>query len=164
MKKNILIVVGLALVVGLGGWWFVNDNKNIELVEVSIQEDSNTETVNMADTRCTFTQTVSGVESSGIVHMSGDRVQGKFSSEVVALGASIESNMLHLDGWVYSWSSMSDQGFKSASSLDLTSEKEDLITEAFAVPEGVELEYHCEPWQVDQSIFILPISINFIEA
>lgn len=163
--KKILIVLSLVLVGSLSVWWFVNNNESNNLsIGTTIEDGLDSQSLPMTDTRCTFSQNVSGIESLGVVHISGDKIEGKFISEVAVLGATVESNMLHLDGWVYSWSSMSDQGFKSMSSLDLALEKEDLITEAFAVPEGVELEYDCQPWILDQSVFNLPSNINFVEA
>jgi hypothetical protein len=110
---------------------------------------------------CTFTHNTQMGESTGTVHISGKRIRGDFISKVSVPGlpnmSDIKTYMISDGESVYTWSSMSSEGYKvPVSDQDKTSQSEDT-----SIPTNQELDYRCISWKVDASKFSLPTNITF---
>ena len=83
-------------------------------------------------------------------------MRGDFTS--VSAGQSIKSHMITDQGYIYVWTDMMDQGFKMSANTNSTGEDENS-----SVDVNQEIEWDCEPWSEDSSMFNLPSGIKFME-
>lgn len=109
--------------------------------------------------QCTFTHKTEVGDSTGTVFMSGKKIRGDFVSKVSMEGlgnmGDIKTYMISDGESVYTWSSMTADGYKAP--VTQTTEKE---TQA-SVPTNQELDYKCAVWKADESKFSLPTNIIF---
>ncbi len=111
--------------------------------------------------KCTFDQTTEVSHSTGTVLISGAKLRGDFVSEVKAVtGMKVESHMISDGQFIYTWSSMMPQGMKFAVSANVVGSSTTSGTVAF----GQTLDYDCQSWIVDESVFTLPDGITFTEV
>ena len=112
------------------------------------------------DWKCTFDVTNSGAHSMGTVYVSEKRLRGDFSSTLPQVKQVVDSHMIQDNGFVYVWTSLSSQGFKTKTSLGT----EDATTKFNG--QGVDINqkygYNCTPWTVDAAMFTLPASVTFV--
>jgi len=113
------------------------------------------------NSKCTVTQSISGLETKGTIFTYNSMLRGEFKTE--AYGKTIQTDFILRDGYTYTWTSAAPtMGFKVK----------------VAVPQGTNLspasgqigfnaetvgDYDCQPWIPDQSKFILPIGVSFKE-
>lgn len=180
MSKSIIYFI---LIILVGGAFFVFSKKDNEKEEVPEVEDSqieesspmnestesfeeNTNIFEIAkrggDFKCEFEQSDQGVKSAGIAYISGGRIRGDFFTEVnmpeFGVSNKIESYMISDGESVYTWTSLSKDGYKTDINED--SKKED--NENFEIDYTSEnLDYKCESQDVDSSKFLLPTNITF---
>lgn len=109
--------------------------------------------------QCTFSHSTQVGDSTGVVFISNKKIRGDFVSKVSIPGmgntTDIETYMISDGESVYTWSSMSNDGFKSPVSKDLP---KDFST---TVSVDQELDYKCVGWKLDESKFSLPTNITF---
>ncbi len=98
-------------------------------------------------------------DSTGTVFISGKKIRGDFVSKVSieGLGAmsDIKTYMISDGESVYTWSSMTTDGYKAPVTKEVPKE-----THA-TVPTDQELDYKCVVWKIDESKFSLPTNITF---
>ena len=109
---------------------------------------------------CTFVHNTQMGESTGSVYISNKKIRGDFVSKVSVPGLAnmgdITTHMISDGESVYTWSSMSAEGYK------VPVAQEDTATQSSAsVPTDQELDYKCVGWTADQSKFSLPTNITF---
>ncbi|MDQ5883555.1 MAG: hypothetical protein QG654_469 [Patescibacteria group bacterium] len=111
------------------------------------------------DYQCTFTHETQAGDSSGTVYISGKKIRGDFVSKVSIAGlpdiGDVKTFMISDGESVYTWSSMTSDGYKAPINKDVTSQ------DSSGVPTNQELDYKCIGWKVDQSKFSLPTNITF---
>jgi hypothetical protein len=169
LSKILYIVIGLA-VVGGGAWWALSGGTT------QSAENPNTETATSSDSpetfsgnfqallsrsgshKCEMSTTTNGVTTSGVIYVSNGNVRGDFSSVVPQYGT-IASHMISKDGFVYTWTSMSSQGFKFPMSVDGAVNTSG-NTQADALLKA-NYSYSCTPTTVASSQFELPANIKF---
>ncbi len=114
------------------------------------------------DWQCTFNVENEVSKSDGTVFVSGEKLRGDFASMVPQLNQTIDSHMIQSEGYVYVWTSLTTQGFKSKATLGTADG-----TTAFK-DQGVDINqqynYNCSPWTVDVSKFELPAGVTFAGA
>jgi len=173
------IILGILILGGAAYFAFFAGNKN----EVDTSNESETSEVNQSDEiqqtenfeekttlaklmenggnyECTFSHSTEIGESTGTVYISGKKIRGDFISKVTMAGVpnigDIKTFMISDGESVYTWSSMSAEGYKvPQAEQDKTSQSD------ASVPTNQELDYKCTAWQVDNSKFSLPTSITF---
>ncbi|MEZ4103430.1 MAG: hypothetical protein R3B55_02670 [Candidatus Paceibacterota bacterium] len=172
---GILILGGAALLIFSGG---KNKDKdeNVITEESSMEQDSNKEAENQKDFEekttlnslmkkggnyeCVFSHKTEVGESTGTVYISGQKIRGDFSSKVSVAGlgdmGDIQTHMISDGESIYSWSSMSSDGYKIPKSEEGKSNQENTNFKS-----DQELDYKCVAWSVDQSKFSLPTNITF---
>lgn len=108
--------------------------------------------------RCTFSHESEIVRSTGVVYVAGDRVRGDFESETQ--GISVDSHMIASNGFIYTWSPIAPNGFKTVQ----VDTEADGTTETSGEYSDFQqsYDYSCEGWKVDESKFQLP-NISFLE-
>ena len=170
MQKIILWIVVGAVVVG-GGYFAVTSNKGAvsktETVNTLAQPNGKkmafSEFLKKGEaSKCSVTQSVSGLDTKGTVYAYKGMMRGEFNTE--AYGKTIQTDFVLRDGYTYTWTSATpSMGFKVK----------------VAAPEGTNVapasgqigfnaetigDYDCEPWTVDESKFTLPPSVTFREV
>lgn len=112
---------------------------------------------------CTFTHESDRAVSSGTIYVADDRVRGDFTTETQDMNA--ESHMIQKGGYMYTWSSMSPQGFKMAvpEGSDTADIEGEANTSGQYVSMDEEYEYQCESWTVDEAQFSLP-DVPFVDT
>lgn len=168
-SKILYIVIGLA-VVGGGAWWALSGTSSEtgeqESTEVSATTDS-PETFSgnfqallarSGSHKCEMSTTTNGVTTSGVIYVANGNVRGDFSSAVPQYGT-IESHMISKEGFVYTWTSMSSQGFKFPVAVDGAVNTSG-NTQADALLK-TNYSYTCTPTTVTSAQFELPSGVKF---
>jgi len=109
--------------------------------------------------QCTFVHKTQVGDSTGTVFISGKKIRGDFVSKVSIEGignmGDIKTYMISDGESVYTWSSMTTDGYKAPVTQDTSKET------GTNVPTDQELDYKCVGWKVDESKFSLPTNITF---
>ena len=111
--------------------------------------------------KCTFSNSIEGTESSGVVYMSGGRMRTDFVAKT-ADGQTVESHMI-LDGDnTYLWSNQMPQGMKMK--INMMNTQAGAQTQANgSVDLDQKLNYNCDNWSTDQGQFNLPSGVTFMD-
>ena len=176
MNKTIGWVVAVIVVVG-GLWYLSSSQTSTTSPEGSTASSTGVTVVSKTDTtngvfrsslqgllkragnyRCTFTRLDAGANTDGTVFISGNRMRGDFVTTVA--GNTIQSHMLYLADYVYTWSSIAAQGFKSKAT-SLTAGGAVTGSNANAFDYSQELDYTCKAWGGDAALFEMPKGIVF---
>jgi len=105
--------------------------------------------------KCTFSVTDNGTTSNGTFYVSGGKYRGDFTSTVD--GKTQTSHMMMQDGTNYVWMDGTNAGFKMK--LDDTASAN--TGAAQSIDPNKDLNYNCENWSVDSSMFKLPSTVQF---
>lgn len=169
MQKIILWIVVGAVVVG-GGYFAVTSSKGA----VSKTETANTlaqqngkkmafsEFLKKGEaSKCTVTQSVSGLETKGTMYTYSGMMKGEFKTE--AYGKTIQTDFVLRDGYTYTWSSAAPtMGFKVKVAVPAGTNVAPVSATVGFNAETIG-DYDCQPWTVDESKFTLPSSVTFRE-
>jgi hypothetical protein len=112
------------------------------------------------NTECTFSGTNKDTTSSGTVFItSTGEMRGDFTSTTSA-GAKT-SSMILTGGQSYVWSGT--QGAKMSASFMGSAGAGTQAQSQQPVDLDSQVDYNCQPWTVDQSKFVLPTGVNFVD-
>jgi hypothetical protein len=109
---------------------------------------------------CEVSMNMEGVSADGVVYIASENVRADFTAQVS--GQSFTSHMLRTDGFVYTWSDLLPQGFKMMAD-DSQSSGEPVALQSGFDPNSP-VQYNCNPWVADASVFVVPTNITFSEA
>ena len=177
MKQLPLIVAALAIII-IGGTGFYlmqlqNSRPANTISEITSKSnesnDSSTTTLSSllslgTNQVCTFTYTDpdSGT-TSGTVYFANGKMSGTFNVETQD-GQSFDGSMINDGSYIYSWSSLSNQGTKIPVDFDDSSEvKNEPDKPSNFIDDNKQVDYSCSPWGVDQSMFTAPSNITFTD-
>ncbi|MFC1649498.1 hypothetical protein ACFL2C_02155 [Patescibacteria group bacterium] len=180
------IVIGLAVVVIAVGIFFVTQNKNESSNETSTESmssddgsngDVTMESESVSGTfsdllalgqnyECTYEITdEQGNQSSGKVYVadSGDKMYGEFSLSMEEIG-SYDSYIIRDGTYNYIWSSQQPQGIK----MTIDEEDESFVSDDnedvdYGVDYNQNYSFDCDPWSVDDGIFVPPNDVDFVD-
>ncbi len=107
--------------------------------------------------KCTFSNSTDVAQSSGEVYVTSGKMRGDFSS--VAAGQTVQSHMIVDKDTSYVWTNATNQGFKM-SFENMTMPKSE-TTAKQTVDLNQSLDYSCNAWSPDESLFNLPAGISF---
>lgn len=180
--KIITVFIILIILLG-GGYYFLNlrgkspqtstENKAMTLGESAPSGQSFagslTDLLTLGQNySCTFQTTDdSGAQTSGLVFVSagGDKLSGEFEMTDTD-GAIITSSVVRDGEYNYMWSSALDQGFKYKIGPDdesIFGQEGDQSNESVGIDENANMDFNCQPWVVDNSKFVPPVNIEFVE-
>lgn len=108
---------------------------------------------------CTFSDATSTAKTTGTVYIASGKVRGNFTSNVTNVGE-VKSYMISDGQEVYIWSDMMKQGFKMKVAA---SQQTKPNPDAVAPDINKELNYSCNPWTADASVFVPPASVTFMD-
>lgn len=171
MNKTLLIglAVGAVVIIAAAGVFLLNSKKQqpattSETPETSVtntdtQPRSLRELMSFANNQtCTFTDDQG---NSGVVYVSDNKMRGDFQSSLN--GENTESHMLINGNDMYLWFADNPEGFKTSleSVKDLQAEQGD--DEPKTVDIDKQVDYECQNWTVDQSVFQVPTDVKFTD-
>lgn len=171
--KTIIGLVAAVVVVGGGVWYFSSGNSaNAPTTEEGVAttmegEEQADGSGTLADLmmragsfRCDVDVAAeegnTTAETSGVVYIGDGKMRGDFTTKVS--GMTVNSHMLTLDGYVYTWSDMMPQGMKMKVAADGTAQGQ---TQG-SMDASAAVDYHCAPWSVDGARFTIPSSVTFM--
>ena len=113
--------------------------------------------------KCTFSYHGPTAVSDGTVYIAGERVSGEFSTKVPQVPTAIISKLILKDGSAYSWSSvMPNNGFKTSFEKMLDDNIAPSV-ESATYDYHQQVDYKCEKFTIDETIFAVPEHISFME-
>lgn len=108
---------------------------------------------------CTYKDTSTGFESEGKVFVANGKTRTDYSATIN--GQKTGGHMIMADGFVYTWSDGVTQGVKMAISADQQAATGAETQQALDTSKA--LNYDCDNWSNDDSVFKLPSGVNFME-
>lgn len=181
--KPLLIALAVVLFGGLGYMGYNQLNKDVGFLTIKLPAPVRAGSASAPTTgkkiafselfkqggsfECTVKQTVSDMESDGVVFMNGDRLRSEFST--IAEGIKVDTTIIIKDGNMYTWSSMMPKdGFKiKVEPTDGVGDNAVDSTKSVSATYSWNIEqigdYYCEEWIMDESKFTLPTGIKFTE-
>ena len=170
----LLIIAIIAILAIGGGAYVVTKNKEAKIKtgiegngELNVNANAKGETKGSLrsllgigkDTMCTFTSTAGGVNSSGSVFVaSSGEMRGEFTSQTST--GTQTSSMIVKGGTSYVWSG--SQGIKMSSNKVNASASAEGKAKS-SVDLDSQVNYKCGNWTVDQSKFIVPTTVKFLD-
>lgn len=168
MNKGILIAVAVVILLAFGAGAFVlskkstqpsttSNNQTTTQTESAQSKKSLKDLMGLGITQeCKFTDQTSA--SQGVVHTSGNKVHGRFTTTVE--GQTMVSNMLSDSETIYIWTEGQAQGMKmTVSSMDDFSDAPD--EQKGSVNLNQQVDYSCGVWVVDPTVFEVPTNVEF---
>lgn len=113
---------------------------------------------------CTVNQYIDeGMTQSAVgrVFLDGGRIRGDFSVDVS--GMSLSASTLVVDGFTYSWTSVSPMGFKAPVAEGEETGNAGMQGSYYWNANQIG-DYDCQTWQVDETKFVLPEDVTFQEV
>lgn len=173
INRNItLAIIGIIAVILLG-WFFFFRNNNISNETIG-GETSETAggifsgslmdlTARGGDYKCTFDQTTAAGISQGTVYVSGNKMRGDFMTGAAQNGAMVENHMINDGTWIYTWSPAMAQGFKMSMNTATGASNANAQMGSSYADVNQALNYDCDAWNADASVFIPPVGMNFMQ-
>ncbi len=184
-----VIILGLAL--GAFGYQYLNKQKSVQLdnqVASNSADDPNSSSrqfkiadlLNSDDSyHCTFDyQAVNEDSSRGEVFVAerGQKMRGIFVSSM-GDRPDVEGNILRDGQYQYYWQTGEENGmkflidevdediFSTGDNLgeEISDQAEEEIDETSPSDQSPDVNYSCTPWRVDESKFVVPSGINFVD-
>lgn len=109
---------------------------------------------------CTVSHSVSVAQSDGKVYVSGSKIRGEFSSKIPQVNMTVKSTMLSDGEYIYTWTDMAKTGFKAK----IVESAKPVSVDSVGNEYMQNLDYSCNPWISDDSKFVIPSDINFIDT
>jgi hypothetical protein len=111
--------------------------------------------------KCTFDASTAQAQSKGTVYVSGGKSRSDF--QTVAEGIPVDSYMIQMDGYVYTWTSLTPGGFKMKVAVPVAGTS---VTAGSAQYANMSHSYNydCQGWQSDVSLFQLPPNVTFTDV
>jgi hypothetical protein len=105
--------------------------------------------------RCTFRDTSTVGVSEGTVFVAGGRMRGDFAT--VSNGQTVQAHLVVAGETSYTWVDGQSTGVK----FSLNAAGDGSSQPASGVDVDKPVDYRCEPWAVDQTVFSLPSGVEF---
>ena len=174
------MAVVVAILIAIGAGVLVMGRRNSQPVTTSKNELLEDENVNLGSQRttlksllntgtdqvCTFSDPDSG--STGNIYLGGGQARAEFETPTDT-GDLFASNMISDGTTMYIWFEGQNTGFTASleSFDDLPSSAASGGTATEGVSEGVnvnrEVDYSCDPWTVEETMFEVPTDIKFVD-
>jgi len=178
--KNTLLIIGIIIIIllAIGGYLYMNKSqsplsmtgkeKKIEETTQGSAMKSLRELMMMGqDQMCTFESTDDNGSNKGSSYISGEKVRTDFSGTDPD-GKAYSGSMISDGTYMYTWSSAGPQGMKIKINEETNQEVEDIKKDVqksqdqFVNPDE-KIDYRCQGWRADQSMFTPPSDIEFVD-
>lgn len=107
--------------------------------------------------QCSFSYEQDGVNSQGVIYISGKKMRGEFVSAIQ--GANQDTSMIQNGEYSYIWGSAMPKGIKMKASGS-AGDTVDTESKKYFDPDKA-LDYSCKPWSVDDGMFTPPADVTF---
>lgn len=151
MNKAVIGVVIVVLVV-LGGWYVMKNKGDTR------PESMNDLLVTKESLMCTFSETNAQANTTGTMYVADGKVRGDFSSVIAQGGQKVDSHLITDGQKVNVWTSAAPQGVE----ITIDPTKVDANGKSTQVDFEKKTDYHCQPWTIDATKFVIPADIQFI--
>ena len=168
MNKTLLGVIGGAVVIGVVIFLVIGGgDKNGE--QKAGDESSEQEQKMMQDgpkslkelmalnakQKCEFNDQTNVHSTEGVVYFDNGRMRGNFAAQ--SDSGAVNSHMIVKDNEVYVW----EDGLGSAFKMSLSNVSDQDNGDSKSVDLDEKVDYRCEDWKVDSSVFDLPSGVDF---
>ena len=170
-KKSLFIVIGIVLLFLVGGGFLVINKKTspdgnslFPQKQTGLQESGNKSTLKdllakgIAQ-KCTFSDKMEGVDSSGIMYISGNKMRGDFDS--VVEGKTMASHMIFENNTAYNWSDGQKTGMMFKMDPNEAKDAQNEVKQNQQFDPNKVIDYKCSAWIVDNSLFVPPSDVKF---
>ena len=115
------------------------------------------------DVSCEVSYYVGKTKTSGKVYVSGKKMRGDFD---IALedGKQMDSHMIQDETFIYSWSSVLPQGTKMKIEAVSASPAPGAAAQNQSFDMNQNVSYKCSDWSADDSKFISPAGVQFLDV
>lgn len=157
--KNIILIVLVLLIVGIGIYFFMNKSGTSAMPETASGPTSLTALMALGiPQKCDFSDTTNPeAQTSGTVYVSGGKSRGDFTS--TAGGQTFHAHSIVESDTMYSWVEENGMGVKIAINKD----QQKPTGDSKQFDAGKAMDYHCSAWVPDSSKFDVPTNIKFME-
>lgn len=173
MKRgfSLIALIAVIAVLAIGGGVYFSSQNNSEETNTENTGNSSEENEEAKGTfrslmslgksyMCSVKTMMGGVSSEGVVYIDTEkRMRGDFTS--VVNGQPMISSMIRSGDLMYSWSGA--QGVKMIIKENESSDTEGTGPSGQSVDLDQEVEYKCEDWDKNDSVFMPPSNVNFFE-
>lgn len=115
--------------------------------------------------QCTVNQYIDSAYTAttqGKVFIADGNIRADF--KINAQGMQFDTSMITRDGFVYTWTSLANMGYK-VKAVETTESNQKIGTSGqFTFDDAMIGDYDCNPWTVESSKFTLPTNITFQEV
>ncbi len=111
--------------------------------------------------QCTFTDKIADADASGTFYVSNGKVRGDYTMN--AGGQNIVSHMIVTDKTSYTWMDGQTTGYKMAFDPETMSDGSTSTDTQKTVDVNKFIDYKCEGWSEDSSVFDPPSNVKFQE-
>lgn len=156
------IILGVVSVVALASIiYFASSFKKVPEEIASVKKTSIESLLMMGGSqKCTYSAEISGVTTSGTIYVNNGNMRA--DSKVVMQDKDVDSHIILLKDTSYVWGAGMAQGF----TMDIKKFKEQGVkqpTSAQSFDMKKEINYSCQPWSYDATVFALPANITFTD-
>lgn len=109
--------------------------------------------------KCSYSYDVSGITSSAVIYLGKGKM--RVDSNVKTGGRTMKHNMIIVDETSYIWGDELPQGIKMSVTGMLQPQSN--TNQSQSIDMTNEIDYSCEPWSFDESLFKLPSGIKFMD-
>lgn len=179
MKNTPLIIaVVLILVAAIGGYFFMQSKSGSQMIGLDnnkmIAENGGSSMTSLkelmsmgSNQMCTFSYSSEDGSNEGTTYIASNKVRTDFTGSD-STGESYEGSMIMDGEFMYTWTTDTNQGIK----MPITETMEQEVEKAQENPDeykneyidpDVKTDYKCSAWNVDNSKFIPPSTITFMD-
>ena len=171
MNNKIIIGIIIVILIVLGFFVFrgndsgdensevASDNESVSNNEAEIERGEKSIRELMASgsaVKCDYSYADEGLASEGTMYASEGKMRANFTSQTD--GQNIKSNMISDGEYFYTWADGSTSGFKMKVEADAAAETD---TDQNQADLDQKVDYECERWSEDGSMFNPPGSVTF---
>ena len=162
MNKNLLPIIGVVVLLGLGYFFFGKRTTNQPFSPTGPRTLASL--LGLDSQMCTYEDTEAG--DKGTYYVAKGRMRG--DATTTEDGQTRLSHMIYKDGTMYIWMDGEKTGYKMTTNFeektDVETKETDTQTPASAAFDtDKEIDYRCNAWRADNSIFELPEGVNFMD-
>jgi hypothetical protein len=158
MSKNALIAIVAVIVIAAAGWFFYTKKGSMMASEKPQTMQSMKELVASGiSQKCDFSEPQSN--TGGTIYIAGGKVRGDFTSQTES--GAVSGHMISDGTTVNTWMDGMTQGIQSSFTM---SEGPGNANSQQGLDPDKKTDYTCTPWSADESKFILPAGITFMDV
>ena len=155
------IFIGTFLVIIIiGGFLVVSDKKLLNNSNIVTGTAASLFSLSK-DITCTFEYTEDDQTMNGVLYVTKDKnMRGNFVTTHAEKG-SVETHIIQKEGYVYSWG-LPDKNDTKTKIIENSNSAEQIINKYNKkISNKSDVQYSCQPWNIDLSVFELPGGIVF---